>query len=54
MEKGRVGYRFTATETFDRLLTGMKVINDGGGGQGIQPQLTSRLHFDIHAIAMVA
>ena len=38
MEKGRVGYRFTATETFDRLLTGMKVINDGGGGQP-QPDL---------------
>ena len=34
MEGGRPGYRFTATGTFDRLLTGMKVVNDGGGGQG--------------------
>ena len=33
-KEGRAGYRFTATGTFDRLLTGMKVINDGGGGQG--------------------
>lgn len=33
-ENGRAGYRFTATGTFDRLLTGIKVINDGGGGQG--------------------
>ena len=34
MEGGKTGYRFTATGTFDRLLTGMKVINYGGGGQG--------------------
>jgi len=34
MEGGKAGYRFTATGTFDRLLTGMKVINYGGGGQG--------------------
>jgi site-specific DNA recombinase len=34
MEGGKAGYRFTATGTFDRLLTGAKVINDGGGGQG--------------------
>ena len=34
LEGGRAGYRFTATGTFDRLLTGMKVVNDGGGGQG--------------------
>jgi hypothetical protein len=34
MEGGKAGYRFTATGTFDRLLTGMKVINHGGGGQG--------------------
>ena len=32
-EGGKAGYRFTATGTFDRLLTGLKVINDGGGGQ---------------------
>src|SRR5262245_12914126 len=32
MEGGKAGYRFTATGTFDRLLTGFKVINDGGGG----------------------
>ncbi len=34
VEGGKAGYRFTATGTFDRLLTGFKVINDGGGGQG--------------------
>ena len=34
MEGGRVGYRFTATGTFDRLLTGFKVVNESGGGQG--------------------
>lgn len=35
---GKAGYRFTATGTFDRLLTGAKVINDSatysGGGHG--------------------
>ncbi|HJU03965.1 MAG TPA: hypothetical protein VJ692_02360, partial [Nitrospiraceae bacterium] len=35
VEDGKAGYRFTATGTFDRLLTGVKVNNDGGGGQGI-------------------
>ena len=34
MEGGRAGYRFTATGTFDRLLTGFKVVNESGGGQG--------------------
>lgn len=34
MEGGKPGYRFTATGTFDRLLTGMKVVNESGGGQG--------------------
>lgn len=34
MEDGNPGYRFTATGTFDRLLTGMKVVNQSGGGQG--------------------
>lgn len=33
-EDGHRGYRFPATGTFDRLLTGAKVVNDGGGGQG--------------------
>ena len=33
-EGGRAGYRFTATGTFDRLLTGLKVVNESGGGQG--------------------
>jgi hypothetical protein len=40
MESGKAGYRFTATGTFDRLLTGFKVINDGGGGHP-QPDLFS-------------
>jgi len=38
VQNGKAGYRFTATGTFDRLLTGRSVINDsinyGGGGQG--------------------
>ena len=38
VEGGKAGYRFTATGTFDRLLTGFKVINDGGGGHP-QPDL---------------
>lgn len=28
------GYRFTATGTFDRILSGVKVVNGFGGGQG--------------------
>jgi site-specific DNA recombinase len=34
MEGGKRGYRFTATGTFDRLLTGVKVVNQFGGGHG--------------------
>lgn len=34
IEGGKRGYRFTATGTFDRLLTGAKVVNEFGGGQG--------------------
>ena len=33
-EDGKPGYRFTATGTFDRLLTGSTLINHGGGGEG--------------------
>jgi hypothetical protein len=33
-EDHRPGYRFTATGTFGRLLTGTSVINAGGGGEG--------------------
>jgi hypothetical protein len=37
-EDGKPGYRFTATGTFDRLLTGAKVVNGSatysGGGHG--------------------
>ena len=34
MEGGKPGFRFTATGTFDRLLAGVKVVNQSGGGQG--------------------
>jgi len=34
LEDGKPGYRFTATGTFDRLLTGATVVNHGGGGEG--------------------
>ena len=33
MEGGEVGYRFTATGTFDRVLTGSKVVHESGRGQ---------------------
>lgn len=33
-ENGKPGYRFTATGTFDRLLTGATIVNHGGGGEG--------------------
>jgi len=54
VEGGKPGYRFTATGTFDRLLTGLKVGNDGGGGQGIPPSLTDALCFEIQGVALVA
>lgn len=54
MEGGRAGYRFTATGTFDRLLTGFKVVNESGGGQGTIPSLTDALSFEIHALALIA
>ena len=54
MESGKAGYRFTATGTFDRLLTGFKVINDGGGGQGFLPSLTGALCFEIRGVALLA
>lgn len=34
VEGGQAGYRFTATVTLDRILTGGKVVNENGGGQG--------------------
>ena len=34
IEDGKPGYRFTATGTFDRLLSGAMVVNESGGGQG--------------------
>jgi hypothetical protein len=54
MESGKAGYCFTATGTFDRLLTGFKVINDGGGGQPIQPSLIPLLRFEIQGVALAA
>ncbi|HXV69069.1 MAG TPA: hypothetical protein VD738_09115, partial [Nitrospira sp.] len=34
MEGDKPGFRFTATGTFDRLLTGLRVVNESGGGHG--------------------
>jgi hypothetical protein len=34
VECGKPGYRFKATGMFDRLLAGVKVVNESGGGQG--------------------
>lgn len=53
-EHGKRGYRFTATGTFDRLLTGVKVINESGGGQAIQPSLVPLLRFEIQGTALAA
>ncbi len=36
MDGEKPGYRFTTTGTFDRLLTGVKVVNQSGGGQDYQ------------------
>lgn len=38
-EGGKAGYRFTATGTFDHLLTGLTVIN--GGGERWHKRLTA-------------
>jgi hypothetical protein len=54
LEGGKPGYRFTATGTFDRLLTGVQVVNHGGGGQPIQPSLVPLLRFEIQGVALVA
>ena len=53
-ENGKTGYRFTATGTFDRLLTGSIVGNDGGGGHPFTPSLTDAIFFDIQGVARVA
>jgi hypothetical protein len=57
-EDGKPGYRFTATGTFDRLLTGRTLVNHGGGGEALQPSLVSRLashiNFKIEGVALVA
>jgi len=54
MEGGKPGYRFTATGTFDRLLSGVKVANYGGGGQGFCPSLTPLLRIEIQGVALAA
>jgi hypothetical protein len=32
----RPGYQFAATGTYGWIFSGQKVVNDGGGGQGIR------------------
>jgi len=54
MEGGKPGYRFTATGTFDRLLTGVKVVNQSGGGQAFHPWLTPLLRMEIQGVALAA
>jgi hypothetical protein len=39
----RPGYRFTATGTFGRLLTGTSVINAGDGGKALNPSLIAHI-----------
>lgn len=57
-ENGKAGYRFTATGTFDRLLTGTRIINSSinysGGGQANEPSLAPFLSFEFQGVALVA
>ena len=54
VEGGKPGYRFTATGSFDRLLTGVKVVNESGGGHPIQPSLVPFLRFEIQEVVLAA
>jgi hypothetical protein len=39
---------------FDRVLSGVKVVSENGGGQAIQPSLIFPLRFEIQGIALEA
>jgi len=55
MVEGKPGYRFTATGTFDRLLTGVRfTANKSGGGHPLLPSLTDTLRITIQGIALAA
>jgi hypothetical protein len=54
MEGGKRGYRFIATGTSERLLAGVKVVNEFGGGQVILPLLASFLRFEIQGVVLAA
>ena len=53
-ERRERGYRSTAAGTFERLLAGVKIVNEFGGGQGRQLALKEALRFDINTLARVA
>jgi hypothetical protein len=50
----QAGYRFTATGTFDHLLTGVKVINDGGGGHPLPDLFCPTIRVPLRAAQAVA
>ena len=58
MENGKAGYRFTATETFDRLLTGLTVVQEPAnvfsGGHPLPLSLAPILCFTIRGVAYAA
>ncbi len=51
--RGR-GYALSATGTYAGLLGDLGMVNNGGGGQAIQPSLAPLLSFQISGIALVA
>ncbi len=47
-------YALAAPGTCAGLLGEKMLVNDGGGGQAIQPSLASLLRFEIQAVALSA
>jgi hypothetical protein len=50
VEGGKPGYRFTATGTFDRLLTGVKVVNESGGGHPLPDLFCPTIRVRLRAV----
>jgi hypothetical protein len=47
--------RFTATETFERLLAVVKkAVNEFGGGQGVPPTLPRLIRIRLQGVAFLA
>jgi hypothetical protein len=54
MEGGEAGYRFTATRTFDRLLTGFKVVHESGGGHPLPDLFCPTVRVPLRTTKLVA